>query len=256
MAAQAQPNTSNKSELLLLDVFGSPFAQRVRIALAEKGLAYERAEQDLSAPKSDLLLRFNPVHAKVPVLIHAGRPVCESLVIVQYLDDAFPVGPGTATPPRSRLQLLPAGLYARARARFWAEYADRVHSCGKRLWMTTTTPVGNDDGETKERAAARAEMVAVLRALDAELGDKPYFGGDGEDGFGYVDVAVAPFAAWFQVYERYGRFSVQEECPRLAAWAARCSRRESVAANVYDPDKVCELVEFYKQRVLGLGQKR
>ncbi|TVU44720.1 hypothetical protein EJB05_04171, partial [Eragrostis curvula] len=94
-------------------------------------------------------------------------------------------------------------------------------------------------------------MVAVLRALDAELGDKDFFGGDGEASFGYVDVAAAPFAAWFRVYERYGGFSVEAECPRLVAWAARCVARESVAGNVYAPDKVCELVELYKQRVLG-----
>jgi hypothetical protein len=42
---------------------------------------------------------------------------------------------------------------------------DRVHSCGKRLWAVR-------EGE------ARAEMVAVLRALDAELGDKEFLGGE------------------------------------------------------------------------------
>ncbi|GJM96838.1 hypothetical protein PR202_ga13707 [Eleusine coracana subsp. coracana] len=229
MAAQ-QP----KSDLVLLDVFGSPFAQRVRIALAEKGLAYERAEEDLFA-KSDLLLRSNPIQQKIPVLLHAGRgPVCESLAILQYLDDAFP----------ATRRLLPAAAdpYERARARFWAEYSDRAHSCGKRLWMTTR------DGDGHEEA--RAELLRVLRAMDAELGDREFFGGE-EAGFGYVDAAAAPFAAWFRVYERYGGFSVAEECPRLAAWAARCARQGSVADNVYAPDKVCELVELYKQRVLG-----
>ena len=97
---------SDGSGLVLLDVFGSPFAQRVRIALAEKGLAYKRAEQDLAA-KGDLLRRSNPVHGKVPVLLHAGRPVCESLAVLQYLDEAFP-----GTPP-----LLPADPYARGSGR-------------------------------------------------------------------------------------------------------------------------------------------
>ncbi|KAG2534719.1 probable glutathione S-transferase GSTU1 [Panicum virgatum] len=222
---------SDGSGLVLLDVFGSPFAQRVRIALAEKGLAYERAEQDLAA-KGDLLRRSNPVHGKVPVLLHAGRPVCESLAVLQYLDEAFP-----GTPP-----LLPADPYARARARFWAEYADRLHLCGKRLWLRR-------DEEAAE-PEAREGMGAVLRALEAELGGKELFSGEA---FGYVDVATAPFAAWFLTYERHGGLSVgvAEECPGLAAWAARCLRRESVAANVYPPEKVYELVQEYRQWVLG-----
>lgn len=220
--------------LLLLDLFRSPYAQRVRIALAEKGLAYERAEQDIAA-KSDLLLRSNPAYAKVPVLLHAGRAVCESLVIVQYLDEAWP-----SAPPL----LLHADPYARARAQFWAEYADLVHLCGKRLWARAAA-----DGEKgEEHEAARAEMVGVLRTLDTELGAREFFGGEA---FGYVDVAVVPFTAWFLTYERYGGFSVEEECPRLAAWARRCTARESVAGNMYEPEKVYELVGLYKQQVLG-----
>jgi len=220
------------SDLVLLDVFGSPYAQRVRIALAEKGLAYERAEEDLAA-KSDLLRRSNPAHSgKVPVLLHAGRPVCESLVILEYIDEAFP-----ATPP-----LLPADPYARAGARFWAEYAGRAHHCGKRLWLR------RDDGEEEAEPEARAELLAVLRALDAELGGREFFGGEA---FGFVDVAAAPFAAWFLTYERHGRFAVAEECPGLAAWAARCARRDSVATNVYPPEKVYQLVLEYRQWVLG-----
>jgi len=91
-------------------------------------------------------------------------------------------------------------------------------------------------------------MVTVLRALEAELGRKEFFGGEA---FGYVDAAAAPFAAWFLTYERHGGLSVAEECPGLAAWAARCLRRESVAANVYPPEKVYELVQEYRQWVLG-----
>ena len=56
---------------------------RVRIALAEKGIEYEAKEENLSE-KSPRLLETNPVHKKIPVLIHNGKPVCESLIIVQY----------------------------------------------------------------------------------------------------------------------------------------------------------------------------
>ncbi|PAN11942.1 hypothetical protein PAHAL_2G231100 [Panicum hallii] len=213
--------------LQLLDFWVSPFAQRCRIALAEKGLPYEPLEQDLSN-KGELLLRANPVHGKVPVLLHGGRPICESLVILHYLDEAFP----EAAPA-----LLPSDPRARAHARFWADIADRkVFECGTRLWKLK-------DGEA--RARARGEMVEALRALDAELGDKPYLAGEA---FGFADLAVVPFAAWFPGYARLGEFSLEEVCPRLAAWAERCGERESVARNMHLPEKVCEFIAYLKDK--------
>jgi glutathione S-transferase len=101
-------------ELKLLSVWASPFSTRAKLALALKGLSYENVEEDVDH-KSDLLLRSNPAHKKVPVLIHSGAPVCESMVIVQYIDEAFP---GTGQP------ILPADPHQRATARFWAAYVE------------------------------------------------------------------------------------------------------------------------------------
>ncbi|KAL4014797.1 hypothetical protein IC575_027015 [Cucumis melo] len=66
----------------LLDFWPSMFGMRVRIALAQKGVAYEYVEEDLRN-KSPLLLQMNPIHKKIPVLIHNGKPICESSIIVQ-----------------------------------------------------------------------------------------------------------------------------------------------------------------------------
>jgi glutathione S-transferase len=194
-----------KQGLQLLDFWVSPFGQRCRITLDEKGLPYEYLEQDL-ANKSELLLRANPVHKKIPVLLHDGRPVCESLIIVQYLDEAFPATPA----------LLPAGdPYARAQARFWADYVDKkLYDCGTRLWKLK--------------------------------GDGHFFGGEA---FGFVDVALVPFTSWFLAYERFGDLSVEKECPRLAAWAKRCAERPSVAKNLYPADKVYEFICGLKKRL-------
>ncbi|KAM0846674.1 hypothetical protein ACQ4PT_055525 [Festuca glaucescens] len=214
--------------LVLLDFWVSPFGMRCRIALAEKGLSYKRVEEDLFGGKSDLLLRSNPVHKKIPVLLHDGKPINESLVILQYLDDAFPGTPS----------LLPAEPHARAHARFWADYIDKkVFDCGTRLWKLNGEPL----------MQARAEMLEILKTLEAELGEKEFFGG--EHGFGFVDAAFAPATAWFQTFESYGEFSVAEVAPRLAAWAARCGERESVASSLYSPDKVYDFIGGLRKKM-------
>uniref|UniRef100_A0ACD5WFI5 Uncharacterized protein n=1 Tax=Avena sativa TaxID=4498 RepID=A0ACD5WFI5_AVESA len=218
----------NDDGLVLLGFWVSPFAQRCRIALAEKGLPYKYVEEDLFGGKSDLLLRSNPVHKKIPVLLHHGKPVNESLVILQYLDDAFPETPS----------LLPADPHARAHARFWADYIDKkVTDCGSRLWKLKGEP----------HRQARAEMIEILRTLEAELGEKKFFGG--EHGFGFVDAAFAPSTAWFLTYERYGEFSVAEVAPRLAACAARCGERESVAESIYSPEKVYDFIGELRKKL-------
>lgn len=92
--------------------WASPFALRVKWALELKGIEYDYIEEDLPN-KSSLLLQYNPVHKKIPVLVHNGKPVAESLVIIEYIDETW-----------KRNQLLPEDPYERAMVRFWAKFAD------------------------------------------------------------------------------------------------------------------------------------
>nr|AJF98577.1 tau class glutathione S-transferase [Lilium regale] len=213
-----------KKGVMLLDFWVSPFGQRARIALAEKGVEYEYSEQNLFE-KSPLLLNSNPVHKKIPVLIHNGKTVCESLIIVEYIDEVW----------SDKAPLLPKDPYSRAQARFWADYIDKkIYECGTRLWKLK--------GEGQE--VAKKDMIEIMTLLESELGDKTYFGGDV---FGFVDVALVPFTSWFYSYEIVANLSIEKECPKLVAWGKRCMNRESVAKSLHDPAKVYEFILLLKK---------
>jgi glutathione S-transferase len=65
-------------------------AQKVRVALAEKGLEYKSRLMTLRGDQFDpAYMRLNP-NGVVPTLVHDGRAVIESSVILYYLDEAFP----------------------------------------------------------------------------------------------------------------------------------------------------------------------
>ena len=96
----------------------STCSQKVRLALAEKGLDFKSHEVDLiaGAQHAPEYVKLNPNHV-VPTLVHEGRVLIESSLINEYLEDVFPEPP-----------LLPADPAARHAARLHVKRIDeKVH---------------------------------------------------------------------------------------------------------------------------------
>lgn len=105
-------------EVVLIGFWTSPYVLRVQIAFNEKGINYHYLEEDIFQKKSSLLLKMNPVYKKVPVLIHSGKPICESLVILQYIDDVW----------KDKVPLFSTCPHQRSKARFWVDFFDKKAS--------------------------------------------------------------------------------------------------------------------------------
>ncbi|KAI3925464.1 hypothetical protein MKW92_051361 [Papaver armeniacum] len=209
-ASQKHSEPIMADEVVLLDFWPSPFGIRVRIALAEKEVKCEYKEEDLREKN---------------VLIHNGKPITESLNIVEYIDRVW----------NQKSSLLPADPYQRALARFWADYIDKkVYDGGKKICMSK--------GDELEKA--KKDFIDILKVLEGELGEKPYFGGQR---MGFVDVALIPFYSRFYSYETFGKFSIEEVCPKLVSWGKKCMENESVSKSLPDPEKVFEFMLVLKK---------
>ncbi|XP_059305486.1 probable glutathione S-transferase [Lycium ferocissimum] len=183
------------AEVKLLGVWYSPFSHRVEWALQIKGVKYEYIEEDLQN-KSSLLLESNPIDKKIPVLIHNGKAICESMVIVEYIDETFE-GPS----------ILPKDPYERAIARFWIKFfEDKGQAVGKTFFLK-----GEDQEKGKE------ELCEMLKILDNELKDKKFFVGDK---FGFADIGANVLGLWLGVFEEITGvvLAKREKYPNFCPW--------------------------------------
>jgi glutathione S-transferase len=105
----------------------------------------------------------------------------------------------------------------------------QVYGPARKLWAI----------KGEEQEAAKKDFLEIYKTLERELGDKPYFGGEK---FGLVDIALITFYSWFYVYETFGKFNMETECPKIIAWAKRCMQKESVAKSLPDQKKIYESV--------------
>ncbi|KAK1280267.1 hypothetical protein QJS04_geneDACA017689 [Acorus gramineus] len=213
----------------------SPFALRVEWALKLKGIEYEYIDEDLSN-KTPQLLHFNPVYKKIPVLVHGGKPIPESLIIIEYIDEVWKhINPLFAHDP-----------YEKAMARFWARYSD--DKCTPALLKAFSTV-----GETQKGAIEEAKEC--LRTLEGGLKEgglkgRKFFGGET---IGFVDIVTGWIAYWVPMIEEIMGVTIVDEgeLPLMHAWFRDYLQLDVVKERLPPRDKVLQKLRDIQKRLLG-----
>ncbi len=183
---------------------------KVRLALVEKGLTFEGEVLDLQRGDQHRpdYARLNP-NEVVPTLVHDGKVVIESTLIINYLDEVFPAP-----------SLMPADAHDRYRARlFMKKIDDYLHSACSTITFATAnrkvliqkTPgelaahlakIPNPDYRERQRLSIAQGLEAphvaqALRAYDkyvadmeTALTDRPYLAGAA---YSLADAAATPY---------------------------------------------------------------
>jgi len=195
----------------------SPYSAKVRIALDEKGIVFDEIALPVGRQgirtKPPELLAANP-RAQVPTLLDGDLALYDSTVIVEYLEARQPEPP-----------LFPRDLAGRARARLAEDDGDHLMNGAVADLIRET--FRKPDPATRDTAAieaAAAKIHAAYDQLERALDGKEFVTG----AFGAADVA------WFLPVTVAGLCGAppSDRHPRVAAWAARMTRRPSVARSL------------------------
>ncbi|KAF2219414.1 glutathione transferase omega-1 [Elsinoe ampelina] len=159
-----------------------PFVQRTWTVLEEKGIPYQYIEVN-PYHKPQSLLTLNP-RGLVPTLAHQNRPLYESTVISEFLEEAY---------PDHKPHLLPSDPYERARTRIWTDFCtSRIIPAYHRFLQC------QDEGQIGE---LRGEFLGHLKEFTKEMDkESPFFGGKE---VGLIDLVVAPWAIRLWVFDHF-----------------------------------------------------
>jgi glutathione S-transferase len=182
--------------ITLYDAPRCPYAARVRIVLAEKGIEVEVVEIDLS-DRPAWFYEKNPL-GRVPVLEEDEWPLPESAVVMEFLEERYPEPP-----------LLPPDPADRAAVRLLIfrdhELTDPYYAFRR----------GEDGG--------REQLEDALARLDASLAERPYLGGVD---YGLADIALVPW-----ILRARDMLGVElDGFPSLSDWLGRLERRPAIAS--------------------------
>jgi len=228
------------AEHLPVKLFGNwrcPHTQSVWVGLEEKCVDFEWFEIDLYKRENGSRQRWlSPVEdisrlypafikcspsAKIPALDNNGEHVKDSLIALEYINEAF------TGPP-----LLPTAPRLRARVRLWARHVEsQVVPHYERLLA-----MQDAEGRAQARSSLQRGLVEFEQAMAPET-EGPFFLGDD---FSIVDIALAP---WWQrmctVARAYRKFDPSKH-PRLQLWFEAMEARPSFKRTMVDPERIIE----------------
>ncbi|KAF8412593.1 hypothetical protein HHK36_000562 [Tetracentron sinense] len=212
-------------KVMLIGSGTSPFVFRVEWALKLKGVEYEYVEENLLINKSPLLLKYNPVHKKIPVLVHAGKSISESLVILEYIEETWKQNP-----------ILPEDPFERAMARFWAKFVDEkfMEALKQALFL---------EGEQQEKEVKKA--IEAIEILEGELqGKEKFFGGET---IGFMDIVLGCVPAWLEVVEEVAGIKLfdSQKFPSFNKWMENFVETPIIKEKLPSRDKLV----FYLQKI-------
>ncbi|KAF8039345.1 hypothetical protein BT93_B1779 [Corymbia citriodora subsp. variegata] len=223
-----------ENRVVLHGMWASLFSERVELALKVKGIEYEFMEEDVMN-KSEALLQYNPVHKKVPVLVHNGKPIAESLVIIEYIDETWKEGP----------RLLPQDPHERAKVRFWASF---LH---QQLFEAMFS-VLKTDGEAQERAVE--EVHEKLKVLEEGIkgsfpGGLPFINGDN---VGLLDIVVYSILGAHRTQEEVlgVNFLDHKKYPGVTSWVKALTELPLVKEGMRPHEKLVSILQLKRARAL------
>jgi glutathione S-transferase len=196
----------------------SLFTAKVRIALAEKRLPYERVEVGWSLER-----RYEPHHpevaalnpkGQVPVLIDGDLAVYDSTLIFEYLEDRYPEPP-----------LYPRDAAGRARCRQLEAAADEI--LFPHVWSLIDQgfyPAGQGGRDEARLASARAGIARFCEERDKELADRAWLCGD----FSVADIGTI---VMLNAGATLGAPAAAERT-NLRGWIERTQARPAVAREI------------------------
>lgn len=214
-----------------------PFVQRAWTVLEEKKIPYQYIEVN-PYDKPASLLTLNP-RGLVPTLEYDAKPLYESTVICEFLEDAYPDhGP----------RLLPSDPYERARTRIWTDFCtSRIIPAWHRFLQFQ--PASNEAGLKN----VRDEFLAKLKEFAAEMHPSgPFFLGSEPS---LIDFVVAPWVVRLWVFDHFkGGSGIPEEGKggddeavwgRLRKWKAAVEERPSIRDTTSERQKYLSIYQRY-----------